>query len=155
MNARIPIILKPGEGNALNVLGDTVTIKINSDETGGKYSVIEISTPPNGGSPLHVHHREDELFYVLEGDYEMYCGGRKFHAKAGSMAFLPKNMPHSFRNIGKSVGRILGVITPGGFEKFFEELDLISKHRQPSAEQLFELVRKYDLELLPSPEINH
>jgi quercetin dioxygenase-like cupin family protein len=89
-----------GKQRVLQVLGETITVKIGSEQTDGRYAVIEEVSPVGGGPPLHVHRHEDEVFYVLEGEVEFQLGDQRFRAKGGSAAFLPRDIPHTFRNVG-------------------------------------------------------
>src|SRR5215831_16885120 len=100
-------ITGPGEGRILQVLGSTITVKLAGEQTDGKYAVIEEASPVGGGPPLHIHHQEDELFYVQEGEVEFQLGEQHFRAKAGSVAFLPRNLAHTFRNVGTTPSKVL------------------------------------------------
>lgn len=144
-----PIIVPVGEGRRLNVLGEVITCKVTSAETNGAYSVVEEVTPPQGGPPLHVHQHEDEMFYILEGVCEVQCGHQTFKATQGSLAILPRNIPHGFRNIGTTSSKILVTISPGGFERFFEEVSQLLTDKPPDMGRIMAIARKYDLELLP------
>jgi mannose-6-phosphate isomerase-like protein (cupin superfamily) len=137
------------EGRKLNVVGDTITIKLRGADTGGAYAVIEALTPPQGGPPLHVHRREDETFFVLEGEFEFSIGTRAVCAIPGTTLFGPRGIPHTFKNIKNA--RMLVVISPPGFEKFFEEVHELSQQDPPGPERLLPLARKYELEILPPP----
>ena len=77
--------------------------------------------PKGAGSPLHVHHREDEWFYVAEGELTFWVGGRVIHASAGSFVFGPRDIPHTF-TVDSELARFLLVTEPGGFESFMREL---------------------------------
>jgi quercetin dioxygenase-like cupin family protein len=114
----------PGDGGtSLWVLGEFVTRKVPSRRTGGAYSLFEAATPPGAGPPPHVHHREDEAFYVLEGEYEFLVDGSTLNAKAGSLIYVPKGTLHAHENVGEGVGRMLLTQTPGGlYELFFEKV---------------------------------
>ena len=79
------------------------------------------NTQRAGGPALHTHLREDELWYVIEGDFRFKAGGAMLRASTGGMAFGPRGMPHAFQNIGDSPGRLLVITTPSGLERFFEE----------------------------------
>ena len=116
--------LRSGEGaRSLWVLGVLVTYKIPSQRTGGAYSLFEVATQPGAGPPPHVHHREDESFYVLEGDYEFLIGRETLRVGAGSLLYVPKGTLHAHRGVGEGVGRMLVTQTPGGlYERFFEEV---------------------------------
>lgn len=147
-NLREVIVVPPSGGAAWNVLGTEMTCKVSSDETDGEYSIMENTVAPLDGAPPHVHYNEDEIFYVVEGEFEMNCGGRIFTATKGSIAVLPRSVPHSFRNVGPTEGKVLVTITPGGFEKFFEEVSREVPTMPPDANKLKELGRKYNLEFL-------
>jgi mannose-6-phosphate isomerase-like protein (cupin superfamily) len=136
-------------GDPLNIYGDIIYLKIGSQETGGRYSLLEDVTPPGGGTPLHVHHREDEGFYVLEGEYLFEADGKRFEARTGDFVFVPRDIPHRFRNIGKTNGTILLTLEPGGLEIFFEELAAMSGSPDPA--RVAPIFEKYGLELLGPP----
>jgi mannose-6-phosphate isomerase-like protein (cupin superfamily) len=129
-----PIVVPAGEGKLLSVLGELIMCKVTSGETNGAYSVVEEVTPPQGGPPLHVHQHEDEMFYILEGVCEVRCGDQTFKATKGSLAILPRKIRHGFRNIGSTPSKILVTITPGGSERFFEEVSRLPTDRPPDME---------------------
>ncbi len=114
----------PGEGRrSLWVLSELVTYKIPSQQTGGAYSLFEIETPPGSGPPPHVQHREDESFYVLEGEYEFQVDGCILRVGAGSLLYVPKGSLHTHKKVGEGIGRMMVTQTPGGlYERFFEEV---------------------------------
>ncbi len=114
----------PGEGaRSMWVLGELVTHKVPSQRTGGAYALFEVAAQPGAGPPPHVHHREDESFYVLEGDYEFLIEGGTIRVDAGSLLYVPKGTLHAHKNVGEGVGRLLLTQTPGGlYEHFFEEV---------------------------------
>jgi mannose-6-phosphate isomerase-like protein (cupin superfamily) len=112
-----------GEGRTLMVTGELVTYKVTSSQTGGAYSLFEVASRPGTEAPPHVQHREDESFYVLEGDYEFLVEDRTLRMPAGSLLYVPKGNLHSHKNVGKSTGRMLVIQTPGGLhERLFEEV---------------------------------
>ena len=142
-----PIISAAGAGAAWNVLGETITCKVASGQTNGVYAVIEEVSPPQGGTPPHLHRATDEIFYVLEGEYEVVCGDRTCTAPQGTFFVAPKNVPHSLRNISAAASRLLVTLIPGGFEKFFEEASGVT-----DPEKVVEIAKGHDIELLPPPE---
>jgi mannose-6-phosphate isomerase-like protein (cupin superfamily) len=79
------------------------TVRITSRETGGAYCVCEMTTMPGDGVPLHVHDRDEEFYYILEGAYEIQAGDERFTAEAGSMVVIPRDVPHRVRNAGDVV----------------------------------------------------
>jgi mannose-6-phosphate isomerase-like protein (cupin superfamily) len=153
--------LRPGEGRSLWVLGELATYKTSSEQTGGAYSLFEVITPPGTGAPPHVQHREDESFYVLEGEYAFSNGEETLRVGAGSLLYVPKGTLHAHKNVGEGVGRMLVTQTPGGlYEHFFEgvgvpgETALSSSPPAPTPEELqrmVELGREYGTEYPPFP----
>jgi quercetin dioxygenase-like cupin family protein len=129
--------------------GDTIYVKLGAQDTEGKYSLVENVTEPGGGPPLHVHHRENEGFYLLEGDYLFEADGNRFEGHAGDFVFVPRDISHSFKNIGSTSGTMLVTLEPGGLELFFEELAAITGPPDPDA--VAPLFEKYGLELLGPP----
>jgi len=117
-----PFAVQSGEGRPLQTpTGDSVTIKADTHTTNGSLTVLELVIGPKMGPALHKHLREDELWYVLEGDFRFKAGDAMLHASAGGMAFGPRGTPHCFQNIGDAPGRLLVITTPSGLERFFEE----------------------------------
>jgi len=148
------IALLPGEGKSLWVLGDLYTFKVVGDDTDRSFAMIEVQAQPQNGPPPHIHHREDETFYVLEGEFSFLHGDRTFTATAGSFVYIPKCTLHTFNNVGTAPGRVLVIITPAGFEKFFEEIGepATDKSSPPpfnpaTIEKLLALAPKYHLEV--------
>jgi mannose-6-phosphate isomerase-like protein (cupin superfamily) len=87
---------EPGEGEALWWFGLLATIKATKEQTGGRYALLEILAPDGYGSVLHVHHFEDEGFWILEGELTFYVGDKTIKARSGSFLFGPKDVPHAF-----------------------------------------------------------
>jgi quercetin dioxygenase-like cupin family protein len=146
-----PIQIPAGGGRKINVLGIPMVIRIQGRDTGGIVSAVESHDVPGGGPPLHIHHREDETFQVLEGEYEWTVGGEMFIAQKGATIFAPRGIPHTYRYLGKMPGRLMCVITPSGFEGFFEKIGALSPQQQQDIPRVLELGRKYGLEFPPPP----
>lgn len=144
-------IIGPDEGRVLQVLGEAITVKIGGEQTGGRYAVIEEVSPVDSGPPLHLHRHEDEVFYVVEGEIEFQLGDQRFRAKPGSTAFLPKDIPHTFRNVGTTPSKVHVVIIPARLVGFFEDIHALTK---PTPEQAVELGKKYDLTFPPPSKGN-
>ena len=109
---------------SLWVLGDFYKVKISGDETQGRYSIWEIEVAPNNGPPLHRHSREDEAFYVLEGEFSFPYASKDTKAGKGQFMYVPRGEFHTYKNICSSLGKLLVIITPPRFEKFFEEIGI-------------------------------
>jgi quercetin dioxygenase-like cupin family protein len=151
--------IPPGEGRSLWVLGELVTYKTTSEQTGGAYSLFEATTQPGGGVLSHVQHREDEAFYVLEGEYEFLVEGRTIRAGAGSLFYVPKGTLHAHKNVGERMGRMLVTQTPGGlYEHFFEQVGEEASDRTkpppegpPGIGRIVSIAVNYGIEILPPP----
>jgi len=151
--------LSPGAGTrTLRVLGETVAYKITSDQTGGAYSLFEVATPPGSGAPPHVQHREDEAFYVLDGEYEFCVEGRTINAGPGSLIYVPKGNLHAHANLGEGTARMLLSQTPGGLhERFFEEIGeetkdistTVGPEDPPDMEGIVGIAAGYGIEMSP------
>jgi mannose-6-phosphate isomerase-like protein (cupin superfamily) len=138
---RRPKVVQAGEGMRLNVQVILFTYKARSEDTDGKYALTEGVAPPHRGAPTHIHHREDEALYILDGDFEIECGGKTFHAGPGTFALLPKNLPHRFQNLSVQPGKVLCVQSPGGVEEFFEHMSLLAKAGPPDPAKIRELTK--------------
>ena len=145
-----PILVPLDGGNKLSVLGLAMNVRIHGRDTGGVVSVVESTDQPGSGPPPHIHHREDETFQVLEGEYEFTCGDKTFTARKGATIFAPRGVPHTFRYVGQTPGRIMCTITPAGFEGFFEEVGALSPEQQ-QIPRVVEIGKKYGLEILLPP----
>ena len=112
---------QPGEGEALWWVGMLATIKATAEETGGHYTLVEILAPDGYESVLHVHHQEDEGFWILEGEMTFYVGDQTIKALPGSFLFGPKGVPHAF-TVDSGPARLLLVLSPAGFEDLVREM---------------------------------
>ena len=110
-----------GEGERIWFVADTLTLKATAASTDKSYTVVECLTAPGGGPPPHVHTREDEFWYVLDGTFEIHIGDKVHAVGPGGFAFGPRGTPHHFRNTAATPSRILLGFTPGGIEGFFRE----------------------------------
>lgn len=111
--------LAPGEGRAVHMSGDTYTFKAVGETSDGMLTLFEAIIPPGGGPPPHIHHREIEYYYVLEGELEIMDAGRTFIARAGAFVTIPKGALHRFKNVGTVTAKMLILFTPGGVEGMF------------------------------------
>ena len=126
-----------------------MVIRLRGADTDGLVSVVESHDLAGGGPPLHIHHREDETFQILEGEYEWTVGGKTFIAHKGTTIFAPRGIAHTYRYLGKAPGRLLCVITPSGFERFFEEISALNPKPQQDIPSVIEIGKEYGLEFPP------
>jgi mannose-6-phosphate isomerase-like protein (cupin superfamily) len=123
-----PFAVQPNEGTELKTpTAGSVIVKADTRQTNGTMTVLEFLIPPNDGPAVHSHLREDELWYVIEGDFRFKAGDAMFKASTGGMAFGPRGLPHAFQNVGDELGRLLVITTPSGLERFFEQSDELSR----------------------------
>ena len=147
----MPKHLPADQGRTFHLFGgDVVTIKVTGEETGGAYTLMETVTPPGMGPPSHVHHREEETFCIIKGDLEFTIRGQTIRPKPGDMLIAPKDVPHVFRNIGKTPARLLVVCRPAGFEHFVEEFSQISPEGPPDFERMSAIAARYGIEFVAS-----
>jgi quercetin dioxygenase-like cupin family protein len=123
-----PVATLSGEGEARWWFDGLAEIKVTAEQTGGLLSILEITEPPNAAAPLHVHHREDEGFWILEGDVTFQVGDATIEAHAGDFAFGPRGVPHAYE-VGDAGCRMLYIMTPGGFENLVRDMSVPAETR--------------------------
>lgn len=123
-----PVLTRSGEGEARWWFGALAEIKVTAQQTGGLLSIIEVTEPPNADGPWHVHHREDEGFWILEGDVTLQIGDETIEAHAGDFAFGPRGVPHRY-TVGDAGCRMLFIMTPGGFEQLIRDMSVPAQSR--------------------------
>jgi quercetin dioxygenase-like cupin family protein len=156
----LPIARRQGEGDARWFLGGLSTIKASAEATAGRVAVTENWAPRGHGSPLHLHHHEDEWFYVLSGELTFWIDGHVTTATAGSFVYGPRDVPHTF-TVSSDEARFLLVVEPAGFERFLRELSEPAQSlalppasvEPPAPEALMAAAAKYGIEILGPPGI--
>lgn len=116
-----PAAVGSDDGEARWWFGALAVIKATAADTGGAMTIVEMTEPPGAEAPLHVHHREDEAFWILEGSVTLSVGDEVIEATAGDYAFGPRDVPHRY-TVGPEGCRMLFICTPGGFEKLVREM---------------------------------
>jgi mannose-6-phosphate isomerase-like protein (cupin superfamily) len=155
-----PIALRQGEGEALWFFGALAIVKASGETTAGRVTVIEHLAPEGSGPPIHVHHREDEWFYVIEGELTFWVGGRIIKAPTGSFVYGPRDIPHTF-TVTSLQARSLVVTEPAGFERFMRALSEPAAARTlppvgvllPSRDKIMAAAAEFGLEILGPPGI--
>jgi mannose-6-phosphate isomerase-like protein (cupin superfamily) len=139
-------------GRSLNVVGDTLNVLLDGSDTAGAFALFDVMTPPGGGPPLHLHHREDEFFFILEGEAEFMVAGQRNRAGAGTFVAAPREIPHAFHNPGSTPLHMLIMVRPAGAEKFFEEASVMTPPGSPpDIEKFSALAQRYGMEILGPP----
>jgi mannose-6-phosphate isomerase-like protein (cupin superfamily) len=149
--------LEAGEGQPIWFLDNRMTVKATAGSTGGAFGLLESVIAPGFSPPLHVHHREDESFWVLEGELTMRCGDQTFRAGPGAFVFLPREVPHTFVVESDTPARMLTLLTPGGGEGVFidggrrPEHDGLPPSAPPDIEALKRVSEHYGAEIVGPP----
>src|ERR1043165_1737970 len=159
-NPSKPVIRKPAQGRTVAVVGDVYRFLATGEDTGGRYALWEALVPPGGGPPPHVHSREEEGFYVLDGEITFTVGGERVVATAGTFANMPVGTPHGFRNESHRPARMLISVAPAGLERMFFEVGVPLAEGATTAlpptkediEKLLSVAPRYGIEIkLPGP----
>jgi quercetin dioxygenase-like cupin family protein len=152
--SRTPILRKANEGRTIAVVGDTYRFMATGEETDGRYAMWEAIVPPGGGPPPHIHSREEESFYVLEGTISFQVGEEKWTATAGTFANMPIGSLHSFKNDTDKPARMIISVAPAGLENMFFETGVpiaLGEAPQPvssaEVERLFVVAPRYGVEI--------
>ena len=145
------IVTGPGEGPSTSLGGVGVDFKIPAETTGGAFSIVEHPLDPGRLIPPHIHHREDELSYVVRGEVGVRFGDRDYTAGPGAYVFKPRDIPHTFWNAGPEPALLVELIWPAGFEEFFARLGELAETCPPEEfpERRAELAREYDDHFVP------
>jgi mannose-6-phosphate isomerase-like protein (cupin superfamily) len=115
-------VVRSGEGTAIRgPVGGPTTLIARTQDTAGSFTLLENVIPPKQGPPLHVHAREDEMWYVLHGDLRFRADDEILQAPEGSFVFVPRGTRHCFQNVGDTPATVLVMFTPAGMERFFEQ----------------------------------
>jgi len=128
MRALEPVAVAAGEGEARWWGPGLAEVKTTAAETNGRMTILEITDPPNTQAPLHVHHQDDEGFWILEGSATFEVGDETFEVRAGDYLFGPRDIPHRYTT-GPEGCRMLFIFTPGGFEDLLRAVSVPAERR--------------------------
>ncbi|HYN69282.1 MAG TPA: cupin domain-containing protein [Candidatus Eisenbacteria bacterium] len=147
-----PVVLRPGEGRAIDLGNFAMSLKADGAQTGGAFSLLEASEPAGFGPPLHIHHDCGEGFYVLEGEYNIFIEEREYACPAGSFIYIPAGLRHGFR-VGGVPSRKLNVYTPAAMVGYFDDLSAAIASGDADPARLDEIARAHSMEVIgPVPE---
>lgn len=153
----VPFVRSEDGGKAIWFLGALATIKADGSQTSDAYELQEQIVAPGREPPPHIHHGQDEAFYILEGDLTIMCGDRTWSVTAGSFVFLPKGIKHAFKIEGSMPARMLIITSPAGssgFVSFVQDMGETASKRTlpaetlPDMQKLQALSKKHNIELL-------
>jgi quercetin dioxygenase-like cupin family protein len=153
-----PVVVRKGEGEVRWWFGQLAELKATAADTGGQLTIVEVTAPPGLEVPLHLHRRDDEGFWILEGKVTLEVGDATIQASAGDYVFGPRDIPHRF-TVGDDGCRMLFIMVPGGLEDLVRATSEPAPRRtvpppterEPDAteiERLKEVVAEHGYELL-------
>lgn len=149
--------MQPGQGSSYWFDRDLYTFKAVGEDTGQAYALCEVVVAPQGGTPPHRHTRENESFYLQEGELEFQLDGQTIVATDGTFLYSPKGQLHRFTNTSAMPAKLLVWVTPAGFEKFVAEVGKATDNRVGPApslsptdlEKILSTAPKYGIEIIP------
>jgi mannose-6-phosphate isomerase-like protein (cupin superfamily) len=149
------LIIGPREGRThapLNVVGEEVLVKVGGTDTKGRFAFFHATAPPMSGPPLHLHTREDELFYVLEGELVFQIADKRTLAKVGTTVYVSRESVHTYQNFTEHSARLLIMVTPAGVDRLFEEMSAGAHGMSmPDPVLLESLFTKYGVRMMGPP----
>ena len=153
---RLAVTRQPGDGRTIAVVGDVYRFLATGADTNGKYAMWEAIVPPGGGPPPHVHSREEEGFYILEGEITIHLGEERIVATAGMFANMPVGTPHSFKNETDRPAKMVISVAPAGLEQMFFEVGIpvvqgattAAPPTKAEIEKLVEIAPRYGIEIM-------
>ncbi|MEW5990003.1 MAG: cupin domain-containing protein [Chloroflexota bacterium] len=162
MPGRRPVVLGPGEGASVWSLGGRFTVKLDAAGSEGRFALVDALAFRTTEPPLHIHHREDEAWYVLDGQMTFHIGDEVYVANSGSFVLAPMGLPHTF-TVDVEPTRVLVLAAPAGFEHFALELGTAATSAEPPAdlavpgpEVLGPVAERYGIEVVGPPRrISH
>ena len=139
------LIIKPGHGKTWE-LGGIIECKVPGAQTGDAYTILGITLEKGQGAPMHIHKREDEVFYILEGTCTFGLGDEVVTAEAGTTVILKKGLTHFFRNDSTTPMKALITAVPGGLDRYFDEVTTAIAEQKP--EEIDKINKRYEIEFI-------
>ena len=139
------LVIKPGHGKTWE-LGGAIECKVSGAQTGDAYTILGITLEKGQGAPMHIHKREDEVFYILEGTCTFGLGDEVITAEAGTTVILKKGISHFFRNDSSTPMKALITVIPGGLDRYFEEVTTAIAEQRP--EEIGKINEQYEIEFI-------
>jgi len=157
MNARpSPLqatIVRPEQALRIKPFGLDVNVLLTTEATGGAISVLLAWHKPGEGPPDHVHFDQEEMFFILEGTYELTVDGQTTTAGVGTMVFIPRNVVHRFKNVGDTTACMLDWSLPGGQDHYFKAISDLAAGDGFTGEKVMEISKKFDTNF-PAPQLS-
>ncbi len=131
--------------------GRDLVFKVTGEDTGGAFDYFTVEVAPEGGPPLHVHHKQEETIHVLKGRFRVRIGDELFELDERGFAHMPSKIPHAFLNLTDEPGELIMVFTPGGGHRFFEELGPATRNGTSDRTEVAAIFERHDMSLLGPP----
>jgi quercetin dioxygenase-like cupin family protein len=151
-------VMAADEGQAFWFLNTLTINKVGTGNSEGRLSIVDHRVPPGFAPPPHIHQASDEAFLVLDGQFEGFCGDQAWRAGPGSLVFLPRAIPHGFTVSAAGPGRLIVVVSPGGFDQFVAAAGEPAKALRlpepvpPDPARLTQLAAAHGIQILPPPQ---
>lgn len=144
------MIIEAGGARAVSLGPNRVTFLVGGEQAAGRYSLTEFAAapPPAPAAPVHIHHDADEAIYVLDGEFQVTLDGQQIGVSAGAFVFVPRGIPHTIANVGAAVGKMLVLLTPPGFEGYWNEMSQLLQRSDgpPDGAVVLALQHKYHMD---------
>jgi quercetin dioxygenase-like cupin family protein len=137
-------IVKPEVALPLKAFGLDLKVLLTTEATGGAISVLMAWHKPGEGPPDHVHFSQEEVFFIVEGTYELTVGDQTSTAGPGTIVFIPRNVVHRFKNVGDTTARMLDWSLPGGQDHYFKAISDLAASDGFTGEKAMEISKKFD-----------
>jgi quercetin dioxygenase-like cupin family protein len=137
-------IVRPEQAQTITPFGLDLKILLSTEATGGAISVLIGYHKPGQGAPDHVHSSQEEIFYILEGIYEMTVDGRSSRAEPGTLVFIPRGVVHCFKNVGDTTACMLDWSLPGGQDRYFKRISELAADEGFTSEKVMEISQQFD-----------
>src|SRR5262249_19777878 len=147
-----PAIVTPKQAASIKPFGLDMDVLLTTEATGGATSVIVAWHKPGEGPPSHVHFKQEEILFIIEGLYEVTVGGETVQAGPGSIVFIPRNVVHRFKNVGSITGRMLGWSLPGGQDRYLKAISELAGGGFTS-EKVMEISKTFDTHFPVEPSL--
>jgi mannose-6-phosphate isomerase-like protein (cupin superfamily) len=141
-------IVTPEQALSIKPFGLDVKVLLTTEATGGAVSVLMGRIKPGEGPGDHVHFNQEEMFFIVEGTYEMTVGGQTTTAGPGTIVFIPRNVVHHFKNVGNTTGCILDLSLPGGHDHYFKAISELAADGGFTGEKVMEINKKFNTQFL-------
>src|SRR5215467_2190966 len=137
-------IVKPEQALSMKAFGLDIKVLLSTEATGGATSVLMAWHKPGEGPPDHVHFEQEEMFFIIEGTYELTVGDQTSTVGSGTIVFIPRNVVHRFKNVGNTPACMLDWTLPGGQDRYFKAISELAASDGFTGEKAMEISKKFD-----------